>query len=36
MKRDIRNNRNGFIETTIAGREIFSAYTPIEKSTTGI
>ena len=31
MKRDIRNNRNGFIETTIAGREIFSAYTPIEK-----
>ena len=31
MKRDIRNNRNGFIETTIAGRDIFSAYTPIEK-----
>ena len=31
MKRDIRNNRNGFMETTIAGRETFSAYTPIEK-----
>ncbi len=31
MKRDIRNNRNGFMETKIAGREIFSAYTPIEK-----
>lgn len=31
MKLDIRDNRNGFMETTIAGRETFSAYTPIEK-----